>query len=73
MSKMLNKPWKKLVVGVAIFVFVACAAHQSVAADQARVNPAQSGCAESQEEISEAYNECMSEKCNCGTYTPPGN
>jgi len=29
------------------------------------------GCSESVEEISESYNECKSEGCACGTWTPP--
>jgi hypothetical protein len=81
MSKILDKPWKKLVVVVIVFLFVALAAQQSVTAQSGKGQAKQGsekgdaavlgGCAESVEEIKEAYTECQSEGCACGTWNPP--
>ena len=78
MSKILDKPWKKLVVVLVVFVFVALAAQQGLTAQQQTKQGSEKGdaailggCSESVEEINEAYTECQGEGCACGTWTKP--
>jgi len=81
MSRMLDKPWKKVVVVLVVFLFVGLAAQLGIAAEKPADQKKQGsekgdaavlgGCAESVEEISEAYTECQSEGCACGTWNKP--
>ena len=78
MSKILDKPWKKFMVVLVVFLFVGLAAQQGFTAEKQTKQGSEKGdaailggCSESVEEITEAYNECKSEGCACGTWTPP--